>query len=151
MQRVGVRSKRHGYRFTCHDDKKQIERQGWISLDFITYMKNSASDMKPGTASIYVSAANALKRYTQKNSIDISEITSSFIAGFIRFIETEPSQRGFNRKSTIHKPQAKGNRAKSSSSSQQPASPDLPIRSMLSESLLPAYLSRYRYCDIRFK
>ena len=54
--------------------------------------------MNSGTASIYMTALNALRRYIGRDTLDIGEITAPFIKGFVQFIESEPSQRGANRK-----------------------------------------------------
>lgn len=67
-------------------------------LDFIAYMRQEAARMNSGTASIYMTALNALRRYIGRDTLDIGEITAPFIKGFVQFIESEPSQRGANRK-----------------------------------------------------
>ena len=81
-------------------------------LDFFQYVAAEAAKMSPGTGAIYNTSVNALKRYVRKDSLDISEITTSFIKGFIEFLRTEPSQSGANRKSSrAYVPKPKGNRA----------------------------------------
>lgn len=67
-------------------------------LDFIAYTRQEAARMNSGTASIYMTALNALRRYIGRDTLDIGEITTPFIKGFVQFIESEPSQRGANRK-----------------------------------------------------
>lgn len=67
-------------------------------LDFIAYMRQEAARMNSGTASIYMTALNALRRYIGRDTLDIGEITAPFIKEFVQFIESEPSQRGANRK-----------------------------------------------------
>jgi integrase len=41
---------------------------------------------------------SALKRYIKRDTLNINEITAMFLKGFEKFLETEPSQQGSNRK-----------------------------------------------------
>ncbi len=92
--------------------KAGLNGSNHFRLDFVAYMYRAAEKMNRGTGSIYRTAANALKRYAGRESIDIQEINNGFIRGFIQFLETEPSQRGANRKSkTESTMESKGNRA----------------------------------------
>lgn len=85
-----------------------------FQLDFSKYIDDAAAKMNPGTGAIYRTALNALRRYAGRESIDIQEINPGFIRGFVQFLESEPSQRGANRKSaTDHIPISKGTRAES--------------------------------------
>lgn len=67
-------------------------------LDFIQYTRRKAADMNPGTASAYMIMLSALQRFIKRDHLDITEITTAFLRDFEKFIETEPSQRGSNRK-----------------------------------------------------
>lgn len=60
-------------------------------LDFIAYTRQEAARMNSGTASIYMTALNTLRRYIGRDTLDIGEITAPFIKGFVQFIESEPS------------------------------------------------------------
>lgn len=67
-------------------------------LDFIEYTRKKTADMTPGTASTYMIMLNALRRFIKRDHLDITEITTTFLRDFEKFIETEPSQQGSNRK-----------------------------------------------------
>lgn len=67
-------------------------------LDFIAYMRQKADEMSKGTGGIYRIVSNALCRFLKRDTLDISEINAAFLRNFETFIETEPSQRGHNRK-----------------------------------------------------
>ena len=97
-------------------DKVKIQLQGGdrLSLDFITYTKEKTKSMNPGTAGIYINMLNALQRYIKRSTLDISEINTAFLKGFESFLETEPSQRGNNRKKETQEVKQKGGRAVSS-------------------------------------
>lgn len=85
-----------------------------FQLDFAKYIDTAAAKMNPGTGGVYRTALNALRRYAGRDHIDIQEINTGFIRGFVQFLESEPSQRGANRKSaTDHTPTRKGTRAES--------------------------------------
>lgn len=79
-------------------------------LDFIAYARGKIAEMSKGTARTYTSSVNALERYAGQ-SLDISAITSEFLRSFEKFIETEPSQRGANRKADPDDAPGKGGRA----------------------------------------
>ena len=80
-------------------------------LDFFEYAIQETGKMRKGTASIYISAINALKRYIRRDTLDIQEIKPSLIKGFVEFIKNEPSQRGANRKQSHGDVASKGDRA----------------------------------------
>lgn len=61
-----------------------------FELDFISYGRKQAATMHPGTGVGYQTALNALVRYIGTETLDISRINTRFLAGFERFIETEP-------------------------------------------------------------
>ncbi len=82
-----------------------------FTLDFIQYAEKIIKGIKKGTAVNYRSTINALKRYIRGESLDIFEITSDFLAGFKKFLETEPSMRGINRKGKRREAKMKGGRA----------------------------------------
>lgn len=67
-------------------------------LDSIAYMRQKADEMSKGTGGIYRIVSNALCRFLKRDTLDISEINAAFLRNFETFIETEPSQRGHNRK-----------------------------------------------------
>ncbi|MDR1407824.1 MAG: site-specific integrase [Tannerella sp.] len=81
-------------------------------LDFFAYANEKIGSMSRGTGGLYTSTMRAVKRYIRREFLDISEINSSFLKGFERFISNEPSQRGGNRNaSRSYEPQKKGERA----------------------------------------
>jgi integrase len=73
--------------------KKQQER---FCLDFVKFGRDRASILESlgrnGTAGNYRVALNALCKFTRSNSIDISEITSSFMQRFLQWIDTRMSE-----------------------------------------------------------
>jgi integrase len=80
-------------------------------LDFIGYMTSAASRMKKSTGDTYLNAAAALRRFLKRDTLDISEIGINFLREFESFLETEPSQRGCNRKTGRTVIPSKGGRA----------------------------------------
>lgn len=80
-------------------------------LDFLEYAELKMKDMTPGTASAYRIAFSAIRRYIGRDKLDIGEINVAFLRGFERFIETEPSRQGCNRKGAPKEPKQKGKRA----------------------------------------
>lgn len=76
---------------------EHLRRGDTFRLDFFTFAAEVISGMSPGTASSYNIALNCLRRYVGAGSLDISEISASFLGEFERFIEAEPSQQGGNR------------------------------------------------------
>ena len=84
-----------------------------FKLDFIKFANDEIAKMKKGTANLYHPAISSLKRFIKRDSLDISEINKKFLKEFEEFIETEPSQRGSNRKKPVKEQQSKGERAKS--------------------------------------
>ncbi|MDR1716537.1 MAG: site-specific integrase [Prevotella sp.] len=91
--------------------KNRLQGGDKFYLDFIQYTKDKASGMKKGTGNIYLSMLSSLKRFIKRESLDISEINTNFLREFERYIITEPSQRGYNRKKPRKKPVTKGGRA----------------------------------------
>ncbi|GAB6120969.1 tyrosine-type recombinase/integrase [Dysgonomonas termitidis] len=91
--------------------KSRLQGGEKFYLDFMQYTRDKASGMKKGTGDTYLSVLNSLKRFTKRDSLDISEINTNFLREFERFIVTEPSQRGYNRKKPRKEPEAKGGRA----------------------------------------
>lgn len=91
--------------------KSRLQGGDKFYLDFMQYTRDKASGMKKGTGDTYLSVLNSLKRFTKRESLDISEINTNFLREFERFITNEPSQRGYNRKDPKKKHQAKGGRA----------------------------------------
>lgn len=90
--------------------KRNLKGQQRFTLDFIQYMKDRAGEMKKSTGDTYVTVINSLLRYIGRASLDISEINTAFLRDFEKFIATEPSQRGNNRKGKKDA-QGKGGRA----------------------------------------
>jgi integrase len=78
--------------------KVHLEGKKDFQLDFIEYTKRKTAGMTKGTAQLYGNMLSALKRYIKKDTLNINEITSTFLKGFEKFLETEPSQQGSNRK-----------------------------------------------------
>lgn len=83
---------------------------GSFRLDFMQYAEEKLLGLSEGTAVIYKAALNSLRRFTGRNELDISEINVKFLRAFERFIESEPSKRGSNRKKGTGEEQ-KGGRA----------------------------------------
>lgn len=65
-----------------------------FELDFIEYMDLKSESMKKGTGDTYRTAANALRRYMQGDTLDISDVTVTFLQKFEAFLKDEPVQRG---------------------------------------------------------
>lgn len=81
-------------------------------LDFIKFAEEKILNLSSGTAMIYRTAINTLRRFIMRDELDISEINVSFLRAFERFIEAEPSKRGSNRKAMTEKAkEGKGGRA----------------------------------------
>ena len=94
-------------------DRIKEELQGGVKfhLDFIEYTRQKTVDMTPGTASTYLIMLGALLRFIKRDNLDISEITTVFLRDFEKFIESEPSQQGNNRKIEKKDIKAKSGRA----------------------------------------
>lgn len=94
-------------------DKLKNHLQGGdkFELDFINYANQKIEEMSEGTAVNYRVMVNALRRFIMRDDLDISEISASFLRSFERFIESEPSQRGSNRKTKQKETETKGGRA----------------------------------------
>jgi hypothetical protein len=84
--------------------KNKLSGKSTFGLDIFEYGFAKAKEMKPATASLYVTMLNCLKRYVKRDTLDILEINGDFLKGFKKFIENEPSQAG---KQGVNKP-AKG-------------------------------------------
>lgn len=91
--------------------KNHLQGGDKFYLDFMQYTRDKASGMKKGTGDTYLSVLNSLKRFTKRESLDISEINTNFLREFERFVASEPSQRGYNRKKPRKELEAKGGRA----------------------------------------
>jgi len=78
--------------------KSKLKGDDKFKLDFVKFANEEIAKMKKGTASVYTSTINALTRFINQCSIDISKIDTEFLNRFESFIENEPSQRGSNRK-----------------------------------------------------
>lgn len=67
-------------------------------LDFIAFGRRIADERgregRVGTAKQYRIAMNGLARFVKRESLDISEITSSFLRSFEKFLTSEPAYRG---------------------------------------------------------
>lgn len=94
-------------------EKLKIHLQGGdrFYLDFMQYTVDKAAEMKKGTGDTYLNMLSALRRFIKRDSLDISEINTNFLREFEKFIATEPSQRGNNRKKAKKDLEAKGGRA----------------------------------------
>ena len=79
--------------------KNTERRNGGFSLDFVEYIRKCAGEMSPGTATNYMAAANALGRFAGSRQIDIADVNAKLLSDFVRFLRSEPSQRGANRSS----------------------------------------------------
>ena len=64
-----------------------------FKLDFIAYGRNYVAHLKSigriGDANIYQSALNAVVRFTKRESLDIAEINTKFVASFVDFLQHE--------------------------------------------------------------
>lgn len=60
-----------------------------FKLDFIAYMRKK-SEEKGATARLYITAANALQRYMGSVTLNVNDITVSFLRSFEEFIKHEP-------------------------------------------------------------
>jgi integrase len=78
--------------------KTHLEGKKEFQLDFIEYAERKTAEKSGGTAQIYKGMISALKRYIKRETLNISEITTSFLKGFEKFLESEPSRQGNNRK-----------------------------------------------------
>lgn len=104
---------------TAHDILNYIRsveaRDAPFHLDFISFGRQLASNMKQGTGQGYLTALNALIRFVGRESVDISEITVRFLREFERFLETEPILKSSRAKKIIKTNRSKaGGRAVSS-------------------------------------
>jgi integrase len=82
-----------------------------FKLNFFDYTREKMESMPEGTAGVYGNMLSALKRYIKSESLDILDIRADFLKEFQRFLESEPSQRGSNRKKGKDKKEAKNGRA----------------------------------------
>ncbi|WP_212995117.1 phage integrase SAM-like domain-containing protein [Elizabethkingia argenteiflava] len=78
--------------------KTHLKGGDLFKLNFIAYMTTKAGRMKEKTGKTYITASNALKRFLNRSTLDISEIDIRFLQNFKKFLEEEPSQRENNRK-----------------------------------------------------
>lgn len=91
--------------------KKRLEGGDRFTLDFIKYMTDKAAAMKKSTGDTYVNTVNALRRFLGRDEMDIQEVNKAFLQAFEKFLQTEPSQRGNNRKFDKKQQAPKGGRA----------------------------------------
>lgn len=84
-------------------------------LDFIAYGRKIADDIEKegrlGTAKQYRIAINALVRFIKKDTLDIGEITASFMRSFENHLKTEPSYKGRCTGEAVATDKPKGKRA----------------------------------------
>lgn len=84
-------------------------------LDFIAYGRKIADDIEKegrlGTAKQYRIAINALVRFIKKDTLDIGEITASFMRSFENYLKTEPSYKGRYTGGAVATDKPKGKRA----------------------------------------
>lgn len=73
----------------CDEILNRYQNKDGFRLDFFEYCNAKTADMKPKTAEGYRCAANALKRFLQRDEIDINDITASLIVQFRKFLENE--------------------------------------------------------------
>lgn len=90
-------------------ERLKIALQGGetFQLNFLEYAETKIRGPSKGTATIYASALNSLRRFILRDEPDISEINVAFLRGFERFIESGPSRRGNNRKKATGKEEEK--------------------------------------------
>lgn len=84
-----------------HIDRRE-KNGNTFKLDFIKYGREVAGKKSSGTAPHYISALNCLCRYIHTDSIDISQITSTFLENFEAYIRDEPVYK-YSRKTGIVK------------------------------------------------
>ena len=77
------------------DHIKDVEKHGDVfRLNFIEYGRVIAARKGKGSEKNYLTAINALSRFVEKDSLDVSEITPNLLSEFERFLEDEPVMRG---------------------------------------------------------
>ena len=70
--------------------KQAIEQKDGFKLDFLHFIEQQAATMAPGTGRNYITTLHAIKRFIKRDSLDISEITYTFLKKFEAFLENEP-------------------------------------------------------------
>ena len=91
--------------------KKKLTGGDHFRLDVFKYSREKIKEMSPGTAVNYNCMLNCLQRFIKRDNLDILEINTAFLDKFKRFIESEPSQTGSNRKKDKKNLPQKGTRA----------------------------------------
>lgn len=78
-------------------EKKERARSIVWKLDFVKYAMQDASRLdregSEGTASLRVTAVKSLKEYTKKDSIDVNEITTSMLNGWVEWLAAKGCKR----------------------------------------------------------
>lgn len=69
----------------------KMKQKDGFALDFFVYADSVISKMEKSTANGYKSSLNALKRFLDRDTLDINEMTYKMLADFRAFLETEPA------------------------------------------------------------
>lgn len=80
----------------------KAETKTVFRLDFIEFMRQKAST-KGASERLYVTAANALARFMNGRTLDVSDISVKFLRSFEEFIRTEPKMVSCFHKGTVKK------------------------------------------------
>lgn len=73
---------------------ENVKKGDYFTLNFVKYWREKIKGMKKGTAQVYMTALNAVLRFTKGKEIDISVITSQWLREFVQFIDREPAPGG---------------------------------------------------------
>lgn len=78
--------------------KSELVGGAAFRLDFFVFAREQIATMKQGNARNYSVMLNSVGRYINRDTLDINDITHDFIQGYIKYLLTEPTQRGAIRK-----------------------------------------------------
>lgn len=84
----------------------KIESKTEFVLDFIEYMREKAKD-KGKSEKIYLSASNALERFMNGRSLNVTKISTRFLYSFEEFLKNEPKMVSSFRTGEIKKTKTK--------------------------------------------
>lgn len=73
----------------CKEIVRRFRNNDGFRLDFFKYLDEKTRTMKPKTSEGYRCAANALRRFLQRDDLDVNEITTPLIIQFRTFLENE--------------------------------------------------------------
>lgn len=70
--------------------KQAIEQKDGFKLDFLHFIEQQAATMAPGIGRNNITTLHPIQRFIKRDSLDISEITYTFLKKFEAFLENEP-------------------------------------------------------------